>query len=61
VEGLEEKADKQHDEVMTAVSNFGGRVQKLEEENEVGADQISELREQANDHEKRITVLESSH
>ena len=42
---------QQHDEVMTTVSNFAGRVQSLEEENTMGT-------EQYRDHEKRIAKLE---
>ena len=43
---------RQHDQVMTAISNFAGRVEKLEGENELGADQIARL-------DKRISHLEN--
>lgn len=42
---------EQHDEVMTAVSNFAGRVQNLEDENVVGTKHYR-------DHGKRISKLE---
>lgn len=50
VERLEDKMKKQHDEVMTSVSNFGGRLQDLETENEIGSDQIRIL-------EKKVAAL----
>lgn len=57
VENLEENISaqmrQQHDQVMTAVSNFAGRVEELETENEIGSDQISRL-------EKRVATLEST-
>lgn len=40
--------------------SFVGRVDTLETENEIGTDQIHELRETTKDHEKRIAKLESS-
>lgn len=43
---------EQHDKVMTAVSNFAGRVETLEEENVIGTKHYR-------DHEKRISKLES--
>lgn len=43
--------DEQHDKVMTAISNFAGRVETLETENEIGSDQIRRLGE-------RLTTLE---
>ena len=59
-EKLIKKMDEQHDEVMTNVSNFAGRVETLETENEIGADQIHRLREDVKNHEKRIAKLEST-
>ncbi len=63
LERTEEKLSKQmreqHNEVMTTLSNFGGRVTTLEDENTVGADHTRELRVEVDDHEKRITNLES--
>lgn len=56
---LLEHMKKQHNEVMTAVSNFAGRVETLEDENTLGTDRYSELDKKATDHEKRITRLES--
>ena len=58
-ENLIQKMTEQHDQVMTAISNFAGRVETLETENSVGTDQTSELRVQVDNHEARITTLES--
>lgn len=44
---------EQHDEVMTAVSNFAGRVEDLEEENSLGTKQYE-------NHEKRISKLDTT-
>ncbi len=44
---------EQHDEVMTSVSNFAGRVQDLEDENALGTEQYQ-------DHETRISKLEKT-
>ncbi len=63
VEEVENKLSKQmkdqHDQVMTAISNFAGRVETLETENSVGTDHTRELRVQVDNHEERITTLES--
>ena len=44
---------QQHDKVMTAVSNFAGRVQNLEDENVVGTEHYRY-------HEKKISKLEAA-
>lgn len=63
VEATEDKLSKQmkeqHDQVMTAISNFAGRVETLETENSVGTDHTRKLRIQVDDHETRLTTLES--
>ena len=51
VEQIDDKMKIQHDKVITAVSNFAGRVENLETENEIGSDQIRRL-------DKRLTALE---
>lgn len=48
---LLKKMSEQHDQVMTSISNFAGRVQTLETENEIGSDQIRRL-------DERLTTLE---
>ncbi len=65
-EGLEKTEEKlskqmqaQHDQVMNTLVDFVGRVKDLEDENAVGTKHTRELREQVDDHEKRITALES--
>lgn len=52
VEGLEDLMRKQHDAVMTAVSNFAGRAENLKTENQIGSDQIRRL-------DERVTILEN--
>ena len=59
LERVEDKLSAKIDNVLTAVSNFAGRVENLETENEIGTDQIHELRETTKDHAKRIAKLES--
>ena len=59
IEGVEDKLSAKIDKVLTAVSNFAGRVENLETENEIGTDQIHELGETTKDHAKRIAKLES--
>jgi len=58
-EDLAQQMKKQHDQVMTAISNFAGRVETLETENSVGARHTRELRVQVDNHETRLTTLES--
>lgn len=50
-EKLSNQMQKQHDQVMTAISNFAGRVETLETENEIDSDQIRRL-------DERISTLE---
>lgn len=66
---VEEKVEKLQDgqerievtlnRVANQLDGFVGRVDDLTVDNKVGANQISELRATAKDHEKRITKLES--
>src|SRR3989344_7973673 len=62
VENLEE-GQKRMETTLNKISNqldgFVGRVDDLTNDNEIGTDQIHELRETAKDHEKRIAKLES--
>ncbi len=59
IEKAEVKLETKIDKLLTEVSNFAGRVETLEKENELGADQIHRVREDIKDHKKRITRLES--
>ena len=63
VENVEE-SQKRTEVILNKISNqldgFVGRVDDLTNENEIGGDQIHELRKTAKDHEKRITKLETS-
>ena len=51
---------KYHSEVMDKFDQILGELQSMREDNEVGTYQTRELRETAEDHEKRITKLEAS-
>ncbi|MBI2031209.1 MAG: hypothetical protein HYT08_01205 [Candidatus Levybacteria bacterium] len=59
-EDLIKQMKEQHDQVMTAISNFAGRVETLETENSVGTAHTRELRIQVDDHEARLAALESA-
>ena len=51
--------DTKLDKIASTLDGFVGGVDNLRIENEVGADQIRDLREKVGDHEVRITKLES--
>ncbi len=59
-ERLDDKNRKYKDEILTKIDSFAGKTAVLEEENAVGANQIRELDVKVDDHEKRITSLESA-
>lgn len=56
---LEDKLGEKLDNIANTLDGFVGTVDNLRVENEVGANQIRDLRERADDHETRITKLES--
>lgn len=58
-ERLREEIRVARDDLMNKIDSFAGRTEALEEENTVGANQTRELRVQVDDHEGRITKLES--
>lgn len=47
------------DKLQNTLGSFLGRVDNLEKDNIVGAHHTRELRVQVDDHEKRITQMES--
>ncbi len=55
IDGIDVKLDR----IATQLDGFVGRVDDLTNDNEIGADQVHELRETAKNHEKRIAKLES--
>ena len=57
---MDENAAKYRDEILTKLDGVMGELQAMREENTVGAHQTRELREQVNDHEKRIEHLEKT-
>lgn len=63
VENLEEgqaRIEAKIDGIANTLDGFVGRVDDLTTDNEVGANQIHELREITKNHETRISKLESS-
>ena len=59
IQHLEERIGKKLDKIANTLDGFVGRVDDLTVDNQVGANQIKELGEQVDEHEKRITKLES--
>ena len=68
--GIEERAEKMEetlreeiragrDDLMTKIDSFAGKTKALEDENTVGAHQTRELEVKVEDHETRITKIES--
>lgn len=58
VERIETKITKFKDEILTTVDPLLQELETRSQEREIGAHQISEIRKQADDHEKRIILLE---
>ncbi|OGH17223.1 MAG: hypothetical protein A3C30_01265 [Candidatus Levybacteria bacterium RIFCSPHIGHO2_02_FULL_40_18] len=59
LEGKVDKMGSTIEKISNQLDGFVGRVDDLTNDNEIGTDQIHELRETAKDHEKRIAKLES--
>lgn len=62
VEKIEEKVDvvdKKLDRIENKLDGFAGGVELLKQENSVGVKHTRELRVQVDDHESRLTTLES--
>ena len=60
VEESQKRVEVKLDKISDQLDGFVGRVDDLTNDNEIGADQIHELRKDVADHEKRLTKLESS-
>lgn len=63
VENMEEgqkRVETTLNKISTQLDGFVGRVDNLMADNEVGANQLHELRKDVDNHEKRITQIESS-
>ncbi len=58
IEKVEDKLGTKIDNVSTAISNFAGRVETLEKENEIGADQARGHEVRLDNYEARISKLE---
>ncbi|GEM_PF-3086143 len=59
IDGLENSLVHKLDKLQNTLDGFVGRVDDLTIENQVGTNQITELGEQVEGHEGRITRLES--
>ena len=58
IQEMREEHEKYKDEVMTKLDDISGQLGNLRDENIIGAHQTSQLREQTDNHEKRIKHLE---
>ena len=59
-ERLKEEIRVARDDLMNKIDSFAGRTMTLEEENTVGVHQTRELRVQVDNHETRITKIETT-
>jgi len=59
-EDLGEDIRKFRDEIMTGIDGVMKELEAMREDSTIGTYQIRNLREEADDHEKRITRLEST-
>ena len=59
-ENLREEIRETRNDLLNKIDSFAGRTATLEEENTVGAHQTRELRVQVDDHETRITKIETT-
>lgn len=57
---VEEDQKEYRDENMNRLDDVMGELENIREDNMIGTYQIRELRENVDDHEKRITKLETS-
>lgn len=55
---IDEKNKKYKDEVMTKLDDISGQLEDLQEDKVLSIHQTSQLREEVEDHEKRIKNLE---
>jgi len=59
LERLDEKNRGYRDEILTKIDSFAKRIVDLKDEEEVGTYQIDRLKGKVDDHNKRITKLET--
>ena len=57
-ESLEDKMKQYKDEIITKIDGVMGELEAMREDSMIGTHQISELREEVDNHEKRINLLE---
>lgn len=58
LEKVRTEAKNYHDEVLNGLDGVVKELENMREDNTIGTYQIREVREQSEDHEKRITKLE---
>lgn len=56
---IDDNARGYRDDVLTKLDEVMGELQTMREENTVGSHQLSNLKDQVENHEERITVLEN--
>ncbi len=59
LKALDEKSKKYRDEILNGLDGVMKELETMREENTIGAHQTREIREEVDNHEKRITKLES--
>lgn len=59
-EAYDEKNRKYRDEILTGLDHIMKELETIREDNTIGTHQIRNLEEKTDNHEKRITKLESS-
>jgi len=59
-EETNENNRKYKDQILTGLDGVMKELESMREENTIGTHQTKELREEVDEHEKRITTLESS-
>lgn len=60
IEGLEKNLGTKLDKIANTLDGFVGRVDDLTIDNQVGTNQIREIRDSVDEHEMRIRAIESS-
>lgn len=58
VKGIDENAQGYRDEILTSNDKLMKKLETMQDENTIGSGQTSQLRNEVEDHEKRIRHLE---
>ncbi len=60
VEGIDENARKYRDEILTSNDDLMKKLEVMRDENTIGSGQTSQLRDDVENHERRIKHLEKA-